>query len=67
MKKFPRFKIMSLNIFSLLPHLDELRIFVDSEKPHIICINGTKLGDSIDDSLVHIDGYAIIRKDTSKY
>ena len=64
----PRFKIMSLNIFSLLPHLDELRIFVDSEKPHIICINETKLDDSIDDdSLVHIDGYAIIRKDRNKH
>ena len=58
---------MSLNIFSLLPHLDELRIFVDSEKPHIICINETKLDDSIDDSLVHIDGYAIIRKDRNKH
>ena len=67
MKKFPHFKIMSLNIFSLLPHLDELRIFVDSEKPHIICINETKLDDSIDDSLVHIDGYAIIRKDRNKH
>ena len=58
---------MSLNIFSLLPHLDELRIFVDSEKPHIICINETKLDDSIDDSLVHTDGYAIIRKDRNKH
>ena len=67
MKKFPRFKIMSLNIFSLLPHLDELHIFVDSEKPHIICINETKLDDSIDDSLVDIDGYAIIRKDRNKH
>ena len=67
MKRFPRFKIMSLNTFSLLPHLDELCIFVDSEKPHIICINETKLDDSIDDSLVHIDGYAIIRKDRNKH
>ena len=58
---------MCLNIFSLLPHLDELRIFVDSEKPHIICINETKLDDSIDDSLVHIDGYAVIRKDRNKH
>ena len=66
-KKFPQFKIMSLNIFSLLPHLDELCIFVDNEKPHIICINETKLDDSIDDSLIRIDGYVIIRKDRNKH
>ena len=34
--KFPRF--MSLNIFSLLPHVDNLRLLVDDEKPHT-CIN----------------------------
>ena len=66
-KKFPQFKIMSLNIFSLLPHLDELCIFVDNEKPHIICINETKLDDSIDDSLIRIDGYVIIRKNRNKH
>ena len=52
-KKIPNFKIMSLNIFSLLPHLDELRMLVDNDKPHIICLNETKLDDSTDDSLMH--------------
>ena len=59
--KFSRFKIMSLNIFSLLPHLDELHLLVDSEKPHIMCINETKLDDSIDDY------YVIVRKDRNIY
>ena len=45
--KFPRFKFMSPNIFSLLPHLDNLRLLVDDEKPHIMCINETKLDSSI--------------------
>ena len=31
-KKIPNFKIMSLNIFSLLPHLDKLRMLVDNDK-----------------------------------
>ena len=65
--KFSRFKIMSLNIFSLLPHLDELRLLVDSEKPHIMCINETKLDDSIDDSLIQLDDYVIVRKDRNIY
>ena len=50
--KFPRFKFMSLNIFSLLPHLDNLRLPVDDQKSHIMCINETKLDSSIDDSLI---------------
>ena len=33
-----QFKVMSLNIFSLLPHIDELRILVANEKPHVISI-----------------------------
>ena len=58
---------MSLNIFSVLPHLDELRILVDNDKPHIICINETKFHDSTDDSLIHINDYVIIRKDRNKH
>ena len=58
---------MSLNIFSLLPHLDELRMLVDNDKPHIICINETKLDDSTDDSLIHINDYVVIRKDRNKH
>ena len=65
--KFSRFKIMSLNIFSLLPHPDELGLLVDSEKPHIMCINETKLDDSIDDSLIQLDDYVIVRKDRNIY
>ena len=66
-KKIPNFKIMSPNIFSLFPHLDELLMLVDNDKPHIICINQTKLDDSTDDSLIHINDYVIIRKDRNKH
>ena len=66
-KKIPNLKIMSLNIFSLLPHLDELCILVDNDKPHIICKNETKLDNSTDDSLIHINDYIIIRKDRNKH
>ena len=31
-------KIMSLNIFLLMPHLDELLIFVSEKKPHTLAL-----------------------------
>ena len=37
------FRSMALDIFSLMPHLDELRVFVSEQRPHIICITETKL------------------------
>ena len=40
------FRMMALNIFSLMPHLDELRIFVTEKKPHIIGITETKIDSS---------------------
>ena len=58
---------MSLNIFSLLPRLDELCLLVDSEKPHIMGINETKLDDSINDSLIQLDDYVIVQKDRNIY
>ena len=51
----------------MLPHFDELHLFVDSEKPHITCINETKFDDSIDDSFIQLDDYVIVRKDRNVY
>ena len=58
-----KLKIMSLNIFSLMPHIDELRIMISNEEPHIIGINETKIDPSIDDSQINVEGYDVIRKD----
>ena len=38
-----QFKVMSLNIFSLLPHIVELRILAADEKPHVTGSNETKI------------------------
>ena len=54
---------MSLNIFSLLSHIDELSILVADEKPHVIGINETKIDSAIDDPHIAIDEYDVIRKD----
>ena len=58
-----KLKIMSLNIFSLMPHIDELRMMISNEEPHIIDINETKIDPSIDDLKIIVDGYDVIRKD----
>ena len=59
-----RFKLICLNIDSVLGHIDHLRTVLDQEKPHIMCLNETKLDLSISDSLVNVDNYQIIRNDT---
>ena len=61
------FKIMSLNIYTLLNHLDELRILVDQEIPHVIRINETKIDSSISDTDIQIEGYRVVRRDRNKW
>ena len=36
-------KICHLNIDRLMDHLDQLWIFAETHKPHVLCLNGTKL------------------------
>ena len=65
--KITRFKLMCLNIDSVSGHTDQLRILLDQEKPHIMCLNETKLDLSISDSLVNVDNYQIIRNDRDRH
>ena len=48
---------MYLNIDSLLKHIDEFRVFIDQEKPHIVSLNETKLDQSICDSSLEMANY----------
>ena len=60
-------KDMSLNIDSVLGHIDQLRILLDQEKPHIMCLNETKFNLSRSDSLVNVDNYQIVRNDRDRH
>ena len=53
--------ITSLNVNSLVLHIDEIRVLVKELGIHILAITETELDDTIDDSLVNIDGYTIKR------
>ena len=59
--------IASLNVNSLLLHIDEIRMFVNELGIHILVLNETKLDKSIDDSLVGIEGYTLKRCDRDRH
>ena len=61
------FKVMVLNSFSLMPHLDELRIFLNEQRPHIIGITETKIDSTIDNSHIEIDDYVVERNDRNNH
>ena len=57
------FKLALLNITSLIKHIDELRILLDSNPVDVLAINETRLDSTINDCEVYISGYDIIRRD----
>ena len=57
------FTMASLNINSLLAHIDELRLLVHDSNIDVLTINETKLDATVSDNDIHIPGYEVIRKD----
>ena len=55
----------SLNITSLLKHIDELRVFLNDQNIDVLAINETRLNESIFDQEVNVQGYDVIRRDRS--
>ena len=50
-----------------MTHFDELKLFIETNKPDIIGIGETNLDKTVDDYDVGISGYRVIRKDTNCY
>ena len=57
------FKLASLNLTSLVKHVDELRVFLANNEIDVLAINETRLDGTISDNEVHIHGYEIVRRD----
>ena len=57
------FKLASLNITSLVKHIDELRIYLSNNVIDVLAINETRLDSTVGDNEVHIPGYEIVRRD----
>ena len=55
-----------ININSLLPKIDELRLIASDTKCSVISISETKLDETIQDEEIKIQGYNLIRKDRNR-
>ena len=53
----------SLNINSLLAHIDEMRVFMPNSKIDLLSINETELHLTIDDTELYLPGFELIRMD----
>ena len=56
-------KILLTNVMSLAPKIVEVSEFILRNDVDLACITETWLKDRITDSVVHIPGYSIIRRD----
>ena len=61
------FKVVALNIFFLIHHFDELRIFPNEQRPHIIGITETKIDSTIDNSHIEIEDNVVERNDRNRH
>ena len=59
-------KVASLNVNSLLKHIDEIRIMLSNHVFDILVINESKIDPSIPDSEINIPSYKSIRKDRNR-
>ena len=60
-------KIASLNVNSLLKHIDEIRVLLEKYTFDILAINESKIDKSIPDNEIHVIGYDLIRNDRNRY
>ena len=59
------FKICHLNIRSILPKIDDIRILMKESNIDVIAFTETWLSEGVTDDLIQIDGYKIYRNDRS--
>ena len=49
---------------SLSPKIDEIRLYVQGHVPDIMCFTETWLKDTVENSIIHIRNYTLVRKET---
>ncbi len=59
-------RVASLNVNSMVKHIDELRILLESKPTDILLINESKIDDTVPDNEIYINGYNIIRNDRNR-
>ena len=58
--------VAGLNINSIIKHIDELQVLLESNSIDILAINESKIDDTVSDNEMHINGYNIIRNDRNR-
>ena len=56
----------SLNVNSLIPKIDEIRLLVENKKIDILVVNETKINDKVEDQLIAIDDFSLKRCDRNR-
>ena len=64
--KLKGLKFAHVNITSLPKHLDELKLFLQQLPFEILSLNETRLDETIQNNMVQIPGYEIIRRDRNR-
>ena len=59
--------IHCLNVGSLMSHLDEVKLWLDEQEPHMFGLNETRLDNSVTDENIYIEGYSVLRKDRNRF
>ena len=57
---------LHLNIDSIFPNSDEIRLLAINSNPHIISFSKTKLDGTILDEEIDINGYSVIQNDRNR-
>jgi exonuclease III len=60
------FRVGHINITSLTKHIEQLRFYLHDKPLDILSVNETRLDHSVDNNILHIEGYSIVRKDRSR-
>ena len=58
---------LHLNVQSLLPKLDEIRLLLSKSKAAVLVVTETWLDKSVSDGEVNVDGYNFVRKDRNRH
>ena len=66
LNKFKGLKITSLNVNSIIKHIDELQVLLENSPIDILAINESKIDDTASDNEIHINGYNIVRNDRNR-
>ena len=59
-------RICHLNVRSLVNKIDEIRVFCETQLPHVLSLNETWLDSSISDSEIQLHGYSLVRRDKTR-